>query len=52
MVIETESEYNDVLAEIIMLFDAMPDTPDGDRLQVLVDAAFEYAAVASAKNTN
>lgn len=34
--IRTEADYNTTLAEIESLFDAAPDTPDGDRLDVLI----------------
>lgn len=33
--IKTEADYQAVLEEIERLFNASPDTPDGDRLQVL-----------------
>ena len=35
-VIKTAEDYAATLAEIESLFDATPDTPDGDRLDVLV----------------
>lgn len=33
--IRTEDDYDAALAEIERLFDAVPDTPDGDRLDIL-----------------
>lgn len=33
--IKTEAEYEQALAEIETLFDAQPNTPEGDRLDVL-----------------
>ncbi|HQK14776.1 MAG TPA: transcriptional regulator, partial [Anaerolineae bacterium] len=34
--IHTETDYEAALAEIEHLFDAAPDTPDGNRLEALV----------------
>ena len=34
--IKTKGEYENAIAEIALLFYADPDTPDGDRLEVLV----------------
>lgn len=34
--IKTEEDYEAALAEIERLFDAAPETPDGDRLEVLM----------------
>lgn len=33
--IKTEADYDATLSEVERLFDAVPDTPDGDRLDVL-----------------
>lgn len=33
--IKTEADYEQALAEIEALFEAQPDTPEGDRLDVL-----------------
>ena len=33
--IKTEADYHAALKEIERLFDAAPDTPEGDRLEVL-----------------
>ncbi len=40
--IKTETDYNWALAEIDSLFDAEPDTPDSDRLDVLVTLVEVY----------
>jgi HTH-type transcriptional regulator / antitoxin HigA len=40
--IKTESDYDQALAEIDTLFDALPDTPEGDRLEVLVTLVEAY----------
>jgi HTH-type transcriptional regulator/antitoxin HigA len=40
--IKTESEYEAALAEIEQLFDATPDTPAGDRLEVLTTLVEAY----------
>ncbi len=40
--IKTEGEYENALAEIDCLFDADLDTPDGDRLEVLVALVVYY----------
>lgn len=42
--IRTETDYEATLAEIERLFDAAPDTPDGDRLEVLVTLVEAYEA--------
>lgn len=42
--IKTETDYQNVLAEIERLFDAQPGTPDGDRLEVLVTLVEAYEA--------
>jgi HTH-type transcriptional regulator / antitoxin HigA len=34
--IKTEKDYQEAMAEIERLFDASPETPDGDRLEVLM----------------
>ena len=41
--IRTEDDYQTALAEIARLFDAVPDTPEGDRLDILtlLAATFE-----------
>lgn len=41
-VIKTDEDYAATLAEIESLFDATPDTPDGDRLDVLVTLLEAY----------
>jgi HTH-type transcriptional regulator / antitoxin HigA len=40
--IRTEADYERVLAEIDALFQAQPDTPQGDRLEVLAVLVEEY----------
>ncbi len=40
--IRTEADYETVLAEIEELFDAVPHTPEGDRLEVLATLVEAY----------
>ena len=40
--IKTEADYQAALEEIEKLFDAAPDTPEGDRLEVLVTLVEAY----------
>jgi HTH-type transcriptional regulator / antitoxin HigA len=40
--LKTESDYRETLAEIECLFVAEPDTPDGDRLDVLTTLVEAY----------
>ncbi len=40
--IKTEEDYRAALAEIERLFDAPPDTPEGDRLEVLATLVETY----------
>jgi len=40
--IKNETDYQAVLDEIEHLFDAAPDTPDGDKLEVLVTLVEAY----------
>jgi HTH-type transcriptional regulator / antitoxin HigA len=40
--IRTEADYEAALAEIERLFDATPDTPEGDRLDVLATLVEAY----------
>ena len=40
--IKTEADYEAALEEIEHLFDARPDTPEGDRLEVLVTLVEAY----------
>lgn len=40
--IKNESDYQAVLAEIEQLFESTPDTPDGDRLDVLTTLVEAY----------
>lgn len=40
--IKTEEDYQAALAEIERLFDALPETPDGDRLEVLMTLVEVY----------
>ncbi|HEY84860.1 MAG TPA: helix-turn-helix domain-containing protein [Chloroflexi bacterium] len=40
--VKTEADYEIVLAEIEKLFDAEPDTPEGDKLEVLVTLVEAY----------
>jgi len=40
--IKSEEDYNSALAEIEALFDAVPDTPEGDRLEVLTTLLEAY----------
>src|SRR5262245_35622831 len=42
--IKTEADYQTALAEIERLFDAQPDTPEGDRLDVLTTLVEVYEA--------
>lgn len=42
--IKTERDYEIVLAEIELLMDAEPDTPEGDRLDVLTTLVDAYEA--------
>jgi len=42
--IRTEADYEAALAEIKRLFDAAPDTPDGNRLEALVTLVEAYEA--------
>jgi len=42
--IHTETDYEAALAEIEHLFDAAPDTPDGNRLEALVTLVEAYEA--------
>jgi len=40
--IKTEADYNTALAEIDRLFDAAPDTMEGDRLELLTALVMAY----------
>jgi len=40
--IKTEADYQAALGEIERLFDAVPDTPEGDRLEVLTTLVEAY----------
>src|SRR5258708_723562 len=40
--IKTETDYDQALAEIEALFEAQPDTPEGDRLEVLTALVEAY----------
>lgn len=40
--VKTEADYEAVLAEIDALFDAEPETPEGDRLEVLLALVRAY----------
>jgi len=40
--IKTEKDYEEALAEIEQLFDATPETPDGDRLEVMMTLVEVY----------
>lgn len=40
--IKNEADYQAALAEIEQLFDALPDTPEGDRLEVLTTLVEVY----------
>ena len=40
--IKTEADYQAVLKEIERLFDARPNTPEGDRLEVLATLVEDY----------
>jgi HTH-type transcriptional regulator/antitoxin HigA len=42
--IKTEADYEAALHEIEVLFDAEPDTPEGDRLDALVTLVEAYEA--------
>ncbi|MHB1131516.1 MAG: helix-turn-helix domain-containing protein [Chloroflexota bacterium] len=42
--IKTDSDYRDALAEVERLYDAAPDTSEGDRLEVLVTLIQVYEA--------
>jgi len=43
--IKTENDYDDALAEIDRLMGSAPETPDGDRLEVLVTLVEAYEDV-------
>ncbi len=40
--IRTEQDYQDALQEIERIFDAQPNTPEGDRLDILVTLVEKY----------
>jgi HTH-type transcriptional regulator / antitoxin HigA len=40
--IKTEEDYMATLSEVELLFDAVPDTPEGDRLEVLTTLLEAY----------
>ena len=40
--IKTEADYHSALKEIERLFDAVPDTPEGDRLEILTTLVEAY----------
>jgi HTH-type transcriptional regulator/antitoxin HigA len=42
--IRTEDDYDAALLEVDALMDALPDTPEGDRLDVLVTLVEAYEA--------
>ncbi len=42
--IRSEPDYEEALAEIERLFDAVPGTPEGDRLDVLITLVEAYEA--------
>jgi HTH-type transcriptional regulator/antitoxin HigA len=42
--IKTEANYQAALAEVERLFDAQPDTPEGDRLDILTTLIEAYEA--------
>jgi HTH-type transcriptional regulator/antitoxin HigA len=42
--IKTEADYRAALAEVERLFDAQPDTPEGDRLDILTTLIEAYEA--------
>ena len=42
--LKTEADYDDALREIERLFDATPNTPEGDRLDVLTTLVEAYEA--------
>ena len=41
-VIKTMSEYEAILARILVIFDAKPNTPEGDELELLSKLTFDY----------
>jgi HTH-type transcriptional regulator/antitoxin HigA len=43
--VKTENDYQAALAEIDAIFDAQPNTPDGDRLDVLTTLVEAYEAM-------
>ena len=43
--IKTESDYQATLAEVERLFEALPDTPEGDRLEVLTTLLEAYEKI-------
>ena len=45
--IKTKADYQATLEEIEKLFDAAPDTPEGDRLEVLVEHARSRSRLSS-----
>lgn len=42
--LKTETDYDDALHEIERLFDAAPNTPEGDRLDILTTLVESYEA--------
>ena len=40
--IKTEADYDQTLAEIYALFESAPDTPEGDRLEILITLVEAY----------
>ena len=40
--IKTEEDYEEALAQIDALFDAVPETPEGDQLEILVTLVEAY----------
>lgn len=43
--IKTEDDYKATLAEVERLFDSIPDTPEGDRLEVLTTLLEAYEKI-------
>jgi len=42
--VKTDADYHDALKEIGQLFDAAPNTPEGDRLEILTTLVESYEA--------
>lgn len=43
--IKTEADYDQALAEVYALFESEPDTPEGDRLEILITLVEAYEKI-------